>query len=121
MVLKITAFSEDLLQELSKLDRWPDKVRLMQTNWIGRSEGARVFWPLINADGKDRAESLEVFTTRPDTLFGASFCAISPQHPLAAKLAEANQALAEFIAECGRAGTSTTTIETAEKKVLIRA
>ena len=114
--LKITAFSEDLLQELSKLDRWPDKVRLMQTNWIGRSEGARVFWPLINADGKDRAESLEVFTTRPDTLFGASFCAISPQHPLAAKLAEANQALAEFIAECGRAGTSTTTIETAEKK-----
>jgi leucyl-tRNA synthetase len=114
--LKITAFSEDLLSSLEGLERWPDKVRLMQTNWIGRSEGARVFWPLINKDGAARGESLEVFTTRPDTLFGASFCAISPQHPLAATLAEKDAVLSEFIAECSRAGTSTATIEAAEKK-----
>ncbi|MBL8628546.1 MAG: leucine--tRNA ligase, partial [Rhodospirillaceae bacterium] len=114
--LKITAFSEDLLQALEGLERWPDKVRLMQHNWIGKSEGARVFWPLMNADGSDLGQSLEVFTTRPDTLFGASFCAISPQHPLAATLAEKNPALTAFIAECSSAGTSTATIEAAEKK-----
>ena len=114
--LKITAFAEDLLKAIETLDRWPDKVRVMQHNWIGRSEGARVYWPLVNADGKDRGETLEVFTTRPDTLFGASFCAISAQHPLAAKLAETNPALTEFIAECGRTGTSTAAIEMAEKK-----
>ncbi len=114
--LKITAFAEDLLKAIETLDRWPDKVRVMQHNWIGRSEGARVYWPLVNADGRDRGETLEVFTTRPDTLFGASFCAISAQHPLAAKLAETNPALTEFIAECGRTGTSTAAIEMAEKK-----
>ena len=113
--LKITHYAEDLLQSLETLDRWPEKVRLMQHNWIGRSEGARVFWPLVNSDGEDRGESLEVFTTRPDTLFGASFCAISAQHPLAAKLAQTNLALADFIAECSRTGTSTAAIETAEK------
>src|SRR6201996_3759111 len=91
--LKITHYAEDLLQAIDTLDRWPEKVRVMQRNWIGRSEGARVIWPLVNADGKDRGESLEVFTTRPDTMFGASFCAISAQHPLAATLAEKNPAL----------------------------
>ncbi|MBY0511662.1 MAG: leucine--tRNA ligase [Rhodospirillaceae bacterium] len=114
--LKITHYAEDLLKSIEGLDRWPDKVRLMQHNWIGRSEGARVTWPLVNADGKDRGEMLEVFTTRPDTLFGASFCAISAQHPLAATLAENNPALADFIADCGKSGTSTAAIETAEKK-----
>ena len=114
--LKITHFAEDLLTALDGLTRWPDKVRLMQSNWIGRSEGARVFWPLVGGDGKDLGQSLEVFTTRPDTLFGASFCAISPQHPLAAKLAETNAGLAAFIAECSKAGTATASIETAEKK-----
>ncbi len=114
--LKITAFNEDLLQALEGLERWPEKVRLMQHNWIGKSEGARVFWPLLNGDGSDMGQSLEVFTTRPDTLFGASFCAISPQHPLAATLAEKNPALTAFIAECSSAGTSTATIEAAEKK-----
>jgi leucyl-tRNA synthetase len=114
--LKITHYAEDLLKAIEGLDRWPDKVRVMQHNWIGRSEGARVQWPLVNADKTDRGESLEVFTTRPDTLFGASFCAISAQHPLAAKLAENNPDLAEFIAECGRTGTSTAAIEMAEKK-----
>jgi len=114
--LKITHFAEDLLKAIETLDRWPDKVRVMQHNWIGRSEGARIQWPLVNADGQDRGEALEVFTTRPDTLFGASFCAISAQHPIAAQLAEKNSGLADFIAACGRTGTSTAAIETAEKK-----
>ncbi len=114
--LKITHYAEDLLQTIATLDRWPDKVRTMQHNWIGRSEGARVLWPLVNADGKERGEALEVFTTRPDTLFGASFCALSAQHPIAAKLAETDAALKEFIAECSRVGTSTAAIEAAEKK-----
>ncbi|MBM3513764.1 MAG: leucine--tRNA ligase [Alphaproteobacteria bacterium] len=114
--LKITHFAEDLLTSLDDLTRWPDKVRLMQSNWISRSEGARVFWPLVGGDGKDLGQSLEVFTTRPDTLFGASFCAISPQHPLAAKLAATNPALTTFIADCSAAGTATASIETAEKK-----
>jgi leucyl-tRNA synthetase len=114
--LKITHYAEDLLQAIETLDRWPEKVRLMQHNWIGKSEGARVTWPLVNADGSDRKESVEVFTTRPDTLFGASFCAISAQHPLAAALAENNPALKDFIAECGKTGTSTAAIEKAEKQ-----
>ncbi len=114
--LKITHYAEDLLQALETLDRWPDKVRLMQRNWIGRSEGARVSWPLVSRAGQDLAAAIEVFTTRPDTLFGASFCAVSAQHPLAAKVAESDSALAEFIAECSRSGTSTAAIETAEKK-----
>ncbi len=113
--LKITHYAEDLLQAIETLDRWPDKVRLMQHNWIGRSEGARVTWPLTDAGGKETGDTLEVFTTRPDTLFGASFCAISAQHPVAAKLAESNPALVEFIAECSKGGTSTAAIETAEK------
>ncbi|WP_323797854.1 leucine--tRNA ligase [Nisaea sp.] len=109
--LKITEYAEDLLQALEGLDRWPDRVTLMQHNWIGKSEGARVFFELKDADDK-----LEVFTTRPDTLYGASFCAIAANHPIAAKVAENNPALAEFIAECNRMGTSETEIETAEKK-----
>ena len=88
----------------------------MQENWIGRSEGARVRFPLAG-DGFDR-QKLEVFTTRPDTLFGASFCAISPHHPLAQKLAADDPAIAEFIAECDRIGTSEAVIETAEKRGL---
>ena len=114
--LKITHYAEDLLQAIDTLDRWPDKVRLMQQNWIGRSEGARVTWPLQDAAGKVLGESVEVFTTRPDTLFGASFCAISAQHPLAVKLAATDAKLADFIAECGKVGTSTAAIETAEKQ-----
>jgi len=112
---RITEFAEELLAGLDQLDRWPEKVRLMQQNWIGRSEGARVFFPL--RDQPDRAEArLEVFTTRPDTLFGASFCAISPNHPLAAAIAEDDRNAAEFIAECQRLGTSEEAIETAEKR-----
>jgi leucyl-tRNA synthetase len=111
--LRITRYADDLVDALKSLDRWPERVRVMQENWIGRSEGARVFFGL-----KDRNDKLEVFTTRPDTLFGASFCAISPNHPLAQELAAANPALAEFIAECNRMGTSEAVLETAEKKGL---
>ncbi|HLY56467.1 MAG TPA: class I tRNA ligase family protein, partial [Stellaceae bacterium] len=83
--LKITEFADELLAGLDTLDRWPERVRLMQANWIGRSEGARVFFDLVGA-GFDH-EQLEVFTTRPDTLFGASFIALSPNHPLTEQLA----------------------------------
>jgi len=82
----------------------------MQHNWIGRSEGARIFFPL-----KGQEEKLEVFTTRPDTLFGASFCAIAPNHPLAAEIAERDPEAAAFIQECSRLGTSEEAIERAEK------
>ena len=113
--LKITHYADELLRAIDTLDRWPDKVRLMQQNWIGRSEGARVTWPLVDKAGKD-AGMVEVFTTRPDTLFGASFCAVSAQHPIAAKCAESDPALAAFIAEVSKGGTSTAAIATAEKQ-----
>jgi leucyl-tRNA synthetase len=109
--LRITAYSDELLDALDGLDRWPDKVRLMQANWIGRSEGAYVRFPLAGRDDR-----LEVFTTRPDTLFGASFCALSPNHPLTDELAAKDPALAAFVAECQRLGTSEAAIETAEKR-----
>jgi len=109
---KITAYAEDLLAALDRLDRWPDKVRLMQKNWIGKSEGLAVRFAL--ADGAP-AGDIAVFTTRHDTLFGASFIALSPDHPLAARLAASDPGLAEFIAECRRTSTSLEVIETAEK------
>jgi leucyl-tRNA synthetase len=109
--LKITEYADDLLDALKSLERWPERVRIMQENWIGRSEGARAFFAL-----KGRADRLEIFTTRPDTLYGAAFCALAPNHPLAAELAEKNQALADFIAECNRMGTSEAVLETAEKR-----
>jgi leucyl-tRNA synthetase len=111
--LKITDFAEDLLDGLETLDRWPERVRLMQANWIGRSEGARVFFELA---GEDFAgERLEIFTTRPDTLYGASFCAISANHPIAQHLGRQDPAIAAFNAECNRMGTSEVAVETAEK------
>ena len=112
---RITEFSESLLAALDGLDRWPEKVRLMQKNWIGRSEGLRLRF----AFASPRPEGfpfLEVFTTRPDTLFGASFMALSPDHPLTARLAGKDPQLAGFVAECRRMGTSLEAIETAEKK-----
>jgi leucyl-tRNA synthetase len=83
--LKITDFAEELLAGLSELDGWPEKVRLMQENWIGRSQGMRFRFSLVQPLGG--ADGLEVFTTRPDTIFGASFVALSPDHPIAAQLA----------------------------------
>ncbi|GHD39645.1 leucine--tRNA ligase [Thalassobaculum fulvum] len=109
--LRITHYAQDLLDALEGLERWPDKVRLMQHNWIGRSEGARVRFELVGRD-----DVLEIFTTRPDTLFGASFCAVSANHPLVAEFAEKDPALAAFVAECNRSSTSEADIETAEKK-----
>ena len=122
--LRITAFADSLLDELGSLDGWPERVRTMQENWIGRSAGARVSFALDSPSGdgaaaealKRTTDRLEVFTTRPDTLFGAAFLAVSPNHPLAEALADADPALRAFIAECNRLGTSEETIETAEKK-----
>ena len=111
---RISAYSEDLLAALDKLDRWPDKVRLMQRNWIGKSEGMRVRFPFAGEAPKGFSE-IEVFTTRHDTLFGASFMAISPDHPIATALAGDNAELKRFIDECHRTGTSAEAIETAEK------
>jgi leucyl-tRNA synthetase len=110
-VFRITAFADELLAALDDLERWPEKVRLMQTNWLGRSEGALVHFPV-----QGREEPLTVFTTRPDTLWGASFMAIAPDHPLAQELAEADPALAAFIEECLKLGTSEEAMERAEKK-----
>lgn len=114
--LKISDHAEELLSALDTLDRWPEKVRLMQKNWIGRSEGLLVKFELVEQGGTSWDTPLEVFTTRPDTLFGARFLAIAADHPLAAHLASNNPKLAEFIAECRRGGTSVVDIETAEKK-----
>jgi len=109
--LKITDFSEDLLSSLDELTGWPDRVRLMQEKWIGKSTGALVRFSI---EGKD--EQLDVYTTRPDTLFGMSFCAISSEHPIAVALSENNAAIKEFREECSRLGTSEEVIEKAEKK-----
>ena len=112
---KITAFSDDLLAALDRLERWPEKVRVMQQNWIGRSEGLRIRFALDPETTPNRESELEIFTTRHDTLFGATFMAISPEHPLAAAAAKSNPALKSFIADCRRTGTAQELIETAEK------
>lgn len=110
----ISDYADDLLEELKGLSRWPEKVRVMQEKWIGRSEGLKVRFEFADDTPADEAY-LEVFTTRPDTLFGAAFMALSPDHPLAAKLAATDEKAAAFIAECHRRGTSAEAIETAEK------
>ena len=108
--LRITAAADDLRAALDGLSRWPEKVRLMQENWIGKSQGAYVEWRIAGRDRK-----LEIFTTRPDTLFGASFVALSPHHPMVDELAAKDPRVAAFVAECDRAGTSEAAIEAAEK------
>ncbi len=114
---KITAYADDLLEAIKGLERWPERVRLMQENWIGRSEGLQFRFDLVgSAETADTVETIEVFTTRPDTLFGASFCAISPDHPISRRLAETDAGLAAFRAECAALGTSEAAIEQAEKK-----
>ena len=109
--LRITDFADDLLDSLDSLKAWPDQVRLMQEKWIGRSEGAHVFFAI---EGRD--DRLKVFTTRPDTLFGASFCAMAPDHPMATELAAKDKQLSEFIEKCQAMGTSEAVIEAAEKE-----
>jgi leucyl-tRNA synthetase len=113
--LKITDFAEELLDGLEALDDWPDKVRLMQENWIGRSRGLQFCFRLAGNPPGGAQCDIEVFTTRPDTIFGASFIAISPQHPISEALAKDDPEVAAFIAECRRGGTSAADIETAEK------
>lgn len=111
---KISDMSGELLSALDSLDDWPAKVKLMQANWIGKSRGLQFSFSTIDApDGYDR---VEVYTTRPDTLMGASFLGISPDHPLAKQLEKDNAALAEFNAECRRMGTSEEELEKAEKR-----
>jgi leucyl-tRNA synthetase len=112
---KITDFSQELLDALDALDRWPEKVRLMQKNWIGRSEGLLIRFALDPSTTPSSESELEIFTTRPDTLFGAKFMALSPDHPLALAAAEKDPALAAFIAECKRTGTAQELIDKADK------
>ncbi len=109
--LKITDYAEELLAGLGELTRWPERVKLMQENWIGRSEGAEVRFAVAGLDAE-----IAVYTTRPDTLFGMSFLAVAPEHPFAKAVAEMNPAAAAFIAECAALGTSEAAIETAEKR-----
>ena len=112
----ITRFSEDLLVSLDRLERWPEKVRVMQRNWIGRSEGLHIRFALDPATTPNGERELEVFTTRHDTLFGARFMALSPDHPLTQAAAAKDAALERFIADCRRHGTAQELIDTAEKK-----
>jgi len=124
---RVTAYADDLVDALTQLDRWPDKVRLMQTNWIGRSQGARVWWEIAQApdfltrttpDGgpNHATDPIDVFTTRPDTLFGASFVALAPDHPLTRAVAQHRPDVAAFMAKCASLGTSEAEIEKAEKE-----
>ncbi|QJB69650.1 leucine--tRNA ligase [Parasphingorhabdus halotolerans] len=112
--LKITDFAEELLTGLEDLEAWPDKVRLMQENWIGKSQGLQFHFQLAEKQGA--IQSVEVFSTRPDTIFGASFVALSADHPLAQQLAEGDDKLAAFNEECKKSGTTAAELETMEKK-----
>jgi leucyl-tRNA synthetase len=109
---RITDYADELLDGLKTLDRWPDKVRLMQENWIGRSQGLQLTFSYANTP--DRA-GLDVYTTRPDTLYGASFLAVSPDHPLAENLAATSPDAAAFLKECRKGGTSEAAMESTEK------
>jgi len=107
--LKITDFADELLEGLDKLEHWPDKVKLMQENWIGKSQGLRFTWNL------DDGQQVEVFTTRPDTIFGASFVAVAADHPIAQALGAENPDVAAFIERCKQGGTTAAELETQEK------
>ncbi len=109
--MRITRFADDLIEGLTTLERWPDKVRLMQSNWIGKSRGLQMTFPFTDRDG-----GVEVYTTRPDTLFGAAFIAIAADHPLAQTAAAANPELAAFIKSISKGGVSQADIDTAEKQ-----
>ena len=113
---KITDFAQDLLDSLDSLDRWPEKVRLMQRNWIGRSEGLMIRFEIESSAAKADIREIQIYTTRPDTLFGAKFLAVAADHPAAAAMARGNPELELFLLECRRTGTSLAALETAEKK-----
>lgn len=112
---RITNYAEDLLEKVQKLDRWPEKVRTMQANWIGRSEGLQMRFEWAGDTPKGHESGVEIFTTRPDTLFGASFVALSPDHPLTIEMAADHADLEAFRAECAKVGTSEADIEKAPK------
>lgn len=124
--MRITQYADDLIDGLETLDRWPDKVKLMQSNWIGKSRGAHIWWDIAevpdflkvetpNGEPNHATDPIEVFTTRPDTLFGASFLALAPDHPLTQTIAANRPDVAAFVAESARAGTSEAEIEKLEK------
>jgi len=113
--LRITDYADDLIDGLKDLDRWPDKVRLMQENWIGRSKGLQMTWKWAGTAPAASPDGLEIYTTRPDTLFGASFMGIAPDHPIAKALADADPKVAAFVAECRKGGASQADIDQAEK------
>lgn len=113
--LKITDYAEELLTDLEQLDGWPEQVRIMQKNWIGRSEGAEISFSVVDVDGVT-GETVKVFTTRPDTLMGASYVALAAEHPLCLKMAENNARLQDFIAEAKVMSTAEADMETMEKK-----
>jgi leucyl-tRNA synthetase len=113
---RITAYADELLTAIDGLERWPEKVRVMQKNWIGKSHGLLMRFKLNGEVLPKGYGELEIYTTRPDTIFGASFCAISPEHPLAQALAKKDVALKAFIEDCRRIGTSQEEIDKAEKR-----
>jgi leucyl-tRNA synthetase len=118
--MRITDYADQLTDDLATLDRWPEKVRVMQENWIGRSKGLKFAFAFAGApppgfDPKTLGAGLEVYTTRPDTLYGASFVGIAPDHPLAEQIAAKDPKAAAFIAECKKGGASQAEIDTAEK------
>ena len=112
--LRITDYADQLADDLAGLERWPEKVRVMQENWIGRSKGARLQFHFAGT-APEGQNGIEVYTTRPDTLFGASFVGVAADHPLAEQLAAADPKVAAFVAECRKGGASEAEIETAEK------
>ncbi|THD65548.1 leucine--tRNA ligase [Phenylobacterium sp.] len=113
--MRITNYADQLTDDLATLDRWPEKVRVMQENWIGRSKGLTFSFEFAGEPPRGFDKGLEVYTTRPDTLFGASFVAIAADHPLAERVAAADVAAQAFIAECKKGGASQAEIDTAEK------
>ncbi|KAK0343190.1 hypothetical protein LTR94_019280 [Friedmanniomyces endolithicus] len=113
--LRITDYADDLIDGLKTLDRWPEKVRLMQENWIGRSKGLQMTWAFSGQAPAGYETGVEIYTTRPDTLFGASFLGLAPDHPISKQLAEADPRVADFVAECRKGGASQAEIEQAEK------
>ncbi len=109
--LKMTEYADDLLEAINDLDGWPDRVKVMQENWIGKSYGAEIEFDIIGD-----TEKIKVFTTRPDTLFGASFIALAPSHPISMNLSNKNKEIRDFINECNKNSTSEADIEKSDKK-----
>jgi leucyl-tRNA synthetase len=116
--LRISAYADELLEGLDRLDGWPEAVRTMQRNWIGKSEGLEIVFPIEQAAEATADEPLTVFTTRPDTLMGVTYLAVAATHPLSVKAAANNPALAAFIEECRKTDVAESTLETQEKKGL---